>query len=84
MTLQEAMWVLKIHQEWRLGAEDIDMLEPKIITGAIDTILTSYKEIYTKQEFLNAAEMGEVSMIDARHIVSLLDESRELNKKHTK
>jgi hypothetical protein len=33
---------------------------------------------YTKQEFLKAAEIGEVSMIDARHIVSLLDEAREI------
>ncbi len=79
MTYEEAMWVLKIHQEWRLGA-DIDMLEPKIITGAIDTILTSYNEMYTKQEFLNAAKIGEVNMIDAKHTVSLLDEARELNK----
>ena len=29
---------------------------------------------YTADEFLKAAELGEVSMIDARHIVSLLDE----------
>lgn len=29
---------------------------------------------YTKEQFLLAAQMGEVSMIDARHIVSLLDE----------
>jgi len=36
---------------------------------------------YTKQEFLDAAKLGEVSMIDARHIVSLLDEVRELNSK---
>lgn len=31
---------------------------------------------YTKQEFLKAAEIGEVSMIDAKHVVSLLDEAR--------
>lgn len=31
---------------------------------------------YTKEEFLNAAELGEVSMIDAMHIVSLLDKAR--------
>jgi hypothetical protein len=30
---------------------------------------------YTKEEFLKAAEIGEVSMIDAKHIVSLLDET---------
>ena len=29
---------------------------------------------YTKNQFLKAAEAGEVSMIDAEHIVSLLDE----------
>ena len=29
---------------------------------------------YTKKQFLKAAEAGEVSMIDAEHIVSLLDE----------
>jgi len=30
---------------------------------------------YTKEQFLKAAEIGEVSMIDAKHIVSLLDEA---------
>lgn len=30
---------------------------------------------YTKEQILIAAEIGEVSMIDARHLVSLLDES---------
>ena len=32
---------------------------------------------YTKEQFLLAAELGEVSMIDAKHIVSLLDEAVE-------
>ena len=36
---------------------------------------------YTAQEFLKAAEIGEVSMIDARHIVSLLDEARSILRK---
>lgn len=35
---------------------------------------------YTKEEFLKAAEIGEVSMIDARHIVSLLEEARHILK----
>lgn len=30
---------------------------------------------YTKKQILIAAEIGEVSMIDARHIVSLLDKA---------
>lgn len=32
------------------------------------------ENLYTKEDFLKAAEAGEVSMIDAKHIVSLLDE----------
>ena len=36
---------------------------------------------YTKEEFLQAAELGEVSMIDAKHIVSLLDEAKILDRK---
>ena len=39
MTYEEAIKTLKIHQEWRLGAE-LEMIEPKVITKAIDTILT--------------------------------------------
>ena len=31
---------------------------------------------YTKEEILKAGEIGEVSMIDVRHVVSLLDEAR--------
>ena len=34
--------------------------------------------MYTKEEILKAAEIGEVSMIDARHIVSLLDEAKTI------
>ena len=35
---------------------------------------------YTKEEFLKAAEIGEVSMIDAKHTVSLLDVARHILK----
>lgn len=35
---------------------------------------------YTKKEFLKAAEIGEVSMIDAKHIVSLLDKAKHIIK----
>jgi Zn finger protein HypA/HybF involved in hydrogenase expression len=40
---------------------------------------------YTKNEILKAAEIGEVSMIDAEHIVSLLDKARMIlnTKNHT-
>ena len=39
---------------------------------------------YTKEEFLKAAELGEVSMIDARHIVSRLDEVKLTRKEYQK
>ena len=39
---------------------------------------------YTKEEFLRAAELGEVSMIDAKHIVSLLDEAKMTRKEYQK
>lgn len=34
----------------------------------------------TKEEFLKAAEIGEVSMIDAKHTISLLDEGKQILK----
>ena len=36
---------------------------------------------YTKEEFLKAAELGDVSIIDAKHIVSLLDEVKITDRK---
>ena len=36
---------------------------------------------YTKEEILKAAELGEVSMIDAKHIVNLLDEVKITDRK---
>jgi hypothetical protein len=73
MTLTKALNILRHYQLWRLG-DEITQLEPKVITQVIDVILKNFKELYTKQEFLDAAKLGEVSMIDAKHIVSLLDE----------
>lgn len=34
---------------------------------------------YTKEDILLAAKIGEVSVIDAEHIISLLDEARNIN-----
>jgi hypothetical protein len=79
MKLTEAIRILGIYQKWRLGA-DFQMIPPNKVTKAIDVILKNFKELYTKQEFLDAAKFGEVSMIDAKHVVSLLDEVREKNK----
>ena len=78
MKITEAVKLLRHHQGWRLG-DDVEMLEPKQVTEVIDTILHLFEERYTKQEFLDAAEAGEVSIIDAKHIVSYLDEVK--NKK---
>ena len=79
MKITEAIKLLRHHQGWRLG-DDIEMLEPKQVTEVIDTILHLFEEKYTKQEFLDAAELGEVSMIDAKHICSYLDEIKNKNK----
>jgi hypothetical protein len=79
MKITEAIRILGIYQKWRLGA-DFQMIPPNKVTKAIDIILKNFKELYTKQEFLDAAEAGEVSMIDAKHIVSLLDEVKNSNK----
>ena len=42
MKLQEAISILKIHQQWRLGA-DIVMIEPKELTEALNIILNYFK-----------------------------------------
>jgi hypothetical protein len=80
MKITEAIKILGIYQKWRLGA-DFQMIPPNKVTKAINVILNNFKELYTKQEFLDAAKLGEVNMIDAKYIVSLLDELREKNNK---
>ena len=44
MKLQEAISILKIHQQWRLGA-DIVMIEPKELTKAIDVLINYHIDI---------------------------------------
>ena len=38
---------------------------------------------YTKEDVLKAGEMGEINHHDYKHLVSLLDEARELNNKQS-
>lgn len=38
MSTQDAVNILFVHQKWRLGA-DIEMIEPKLLTKAIDVVL---------------------------------------------
>lgn len=43
MTLPEAIAILEQYQKWRLGA-DTEMIHPKILTKALDLILTEVKK----------------------------------------
>ena len=44
MTLQESIEVLKRHQEWRLGNDNIEATTPKKLTESIDTILSQFPQ----------------------------------------
>ena len=37
---------------------------------------------YTKEDVLKAGEIGEINHYDYKHIVSLLDEAREINRQN--
>jgi hypothetical protein len=39
MTLRKAIEVLRSHQSWRLGEEDVDMQKPSVVTEAINMLL---------------------------------------------
>lgn len=39
---------------------------------------------YTKEDVLKAGEIGEINHYDYKHIVKLLDEAREINRKEIK
>ena len=43
MTLPEAITIIENYQAWRLGAET-EMIDPKVITQAIDVILNEVKK----------------------------------------
>ena len=53
MKLEEAINLLKIHQEWRLGG-DTEMIYPKDLTQAIDIVINEFslikKEMTAKQK----------------------------------
>ena len=54
MTLQEAISNLKIHQQWRLGA-DIIMIEPKELTESINIILAQLPQQEISDEEIEKA-----------------------------
>lgn len=83
MKIKQATKVLSDHNIWRRGGKG-KMTEPKELGIAIDTIVAYHKQsnkMYSKETFLKAAELGETSIIDAKHIVSLLDEAKQLKNK---
>ena len=43
MELNEAIRLLEHHNKWRKGA-DIPMIQPKVLSEVIDTIIDKYKE----------------------------------------
>ena len=53
MKLEEAIDLLKIHQEWRLGA-DTELIYPKELTQAIDIVINEFtlikKEMTAKEK----------------------------------
>ena len=73
MTTTEARQYLIKLNEWRRGA-DTPQLDVTQIGIAIDVMVN---ETYSTEEILEAAKTGEVSMIDAQHICTLLTEIRK-------
>ena len=57
MNLTEAISILKIHQEWRLGA-DIVIIEPKELTEAMQTIINLLDPEYIVGMTTNAWELS--------------------------
>jgi thymidine kinase len=39
MTLRKAIEVLKSHQSWRLGDDEVHMQKPSVVTEALNTLL---------------------------------------------
>lgn len=62
MTLQEAISILKIHQQWRLGS-DIVMIKPKELTEAIDTLL-NYHIVDTNKTTSSQTEISDEEIFD--------------------
>ena len=61
MKLTEALNILRHYQLWRLG-EEISMLEPKVITEAINVVIPGAKwqqdKMFTEEDMSLAFETG--------------------------
>lgn len=57
----------------------------KITWEDLDSLVEQAKQMdqrcYTKEDVLKAGEIGEINHHDYKHIVSLLDEAREINQR---
>jgi hypothetical protein len=62
MTLQQAISNLKIHQQWRLGA-DIVMIEPKELTESIDIVLSQLPQQEISDEEIEKAVMDSMDYV---------------------
>ena len=50
MTIEEATEILRKHNEWRRGAEDIQPYAPSLIGEAIDVVLKYYEANNKEQQ----------------------------------
>lgn len=46
MNIQQAITILKLHNQWRRGKE-VKMLPPRVIGEAIDTVVAAYEHKIT-------------------------------------
>jgi len=67
MTIQESLSILRIYQQWRMGA-DIPMLEPKEITEAINTVLEYTSQVVDKLGNEDVSKLGYVDKLAEEHI----------------
>ena len=68
--------------EWLIDkVEDfIGLIPVDIIEQAKEMHKQEQENLYTKEDVLKAGEIGEINHFDYKHIVSLLDEAKAINK----
>lgn len=62
MKTAEAIQILEKHNLWRRGADDIDMIEPKLIGEAIDTVVNYLKPTTEEEKICVGADNRFVSV----------------------
>ena len=56
----------------------------KLVEQAKEMHKLEQENLYTKEDVLKAGEIGEINHFDYKHIVSLLDEAKAINKSFKK